>query len=118
MSGTGLVYRPAGPTVALSVVATSHAAVPLTVVGNDVVTYVALVNSGAIAVAVRFSVAGTAAAFPVDGTPGDFVLPAAQDQPTVLPLPSAGQGAPCQITAIGSAAGPAIIYATPVVMQT
>lgn len=119
MSGTSLVVRPAGPTIALSVVATSHAAVPINIVGNDTANYVALINAGAVAVAIRLSVAGTAATLPVDGTPGDFVLPPLQDQPTEFPLPSPGPtGAPCQITAIGATAGPSLVYCTPIVIQS
>ena len=116
MSGTSQVLRPAGPTVALSVVATSHAAVAINIVGNDVANFVALINTGTVVVAVRLSVAGTAATLPVDGTPGDFVLPV--NQLVEIPLPSPVLGSPCQITAIGATAGPSLIYCTPIVMQT
>lgn len=117
MSGTVLIYRAAGPTVCLSVVATSHAAVPVNVTVSDTASYVALVNPGAIAVAVKLSVAGTVAVLPVDGTPGDFILPALMQSPIVVPLPSPKGASPCQITAIGTGAGPTLIYATPLVMQ-
>lgn len=116
MSGTTPVYRAAGQTVALSVVATSHAAVPVLLTTNDAANFIAITNAGALGVAVKLSVAGVAATFPVDGTPGDFVVWA--NQTLVVPLPLPAQGAPCQITAIASGAGPTIIYATPLVMQT
>lgn len=120
MSGTGLVYRAAGPTVGLSVVATSHAAVPIAVVANDNANFVALLNTGIVAMAVRLSVAGTAATLPGDGTTGDFVIPGAMTAPMVVPLPSPSSttAGPCQITAIATAAGPSLLYVTPVVIQT
>lgn len=115
------VYRAAGPTVALSVVATAHAAVPLTKTVNEVVTWCALLNTGAVAVAVKLSVAGTAPVLPVDGTPGDFLLPPLMTIPITVPMPAdqvtSSGAAPCQITAIGAAAGPSLVYATPIVMQ-
>jgi hypothetical protein len=117
MSGQTLTFRPAGQTVALSVGATSHAAVAVNFNTPDAANWVSCINAGAVAVAVRFSVAGTAATLPVDGTPGDFLLPAAMQVPITIPLPNAAQGAPCQVTAIGAAAGPTLIYVTPVVMQ-
>lgn len=117
MSGTTAIYRPAGPTQALSVVATSHAAVPMTRTTNDATTYCALINTGTVAVAVRLSAAGTAATLPVDGTPGDFVLPPLMQTPMTIVMPADTQNQPCQITAIGATAGPSLIYATPVVMQ-
>lgn len=118
MSGQTATYRPAGQTLALSVVATSHAAVPVVLNNSsEVSNWIALINSGTVAVAVRLSVAGTAATLPIDGTPGDFLLPASMPLPLVIPLPNQTQSNPCQITAIGATAGPSIIYATPVVMQ-
>lgn len=102
-------FRPTGQTIALSVVATSHAAVAITT-NNDVTAYIALINPGAVAVAVRISQNGVAATLPVDGTPGDFVLPPLMEFPIVLPCAFKTP----QITAIGATAGPTIIYATPV----
>jgi hypothetical protein len=93
----------------LSVVATSHAAVAFTQFNNDVTAYIGLINTGAVAVAVRITQDGAAARLPVDGTPGDFVLPPLMQFPIVLPC---GFKTP-QITAIGAAAGPSLIYATP-----
>jgi hypothetical protein len=102
-------FRPTGQTIALSVVATSHAAVSI-VCNNDVTAYVALLNPGAVAVAVAITQTGRAATLPVDGTPGDFVLPPLMEWPIVLPCALTTP----QITAIGATAGPTVIYATPV----
>jgi hypothetical protein len=113
MAGTP-AFRPAGQTVALSVVATSHAAVLLTTFTPDVVTYCALLNPGAVAVAVKISQNGAAATLPIDGTPGDFILPPLMQFPIVIPIPTVTP----QITAIGATAGPTVIYATPVVYQS
>lgn len=116
MSGTSEVFWPAGPTVALSVVATSHAAVPLTLFDNTAAFWVALVNTGAVPIAVELGVAGDAAILPVDGVAtGNFVVDAGAR--AVLPLPSGVLNSPCQITAIATAAGPSVLYATPLVMQ-
>lgn len=118
MSGSGPVFRLAGPTIGLSVVATSHAAVPVAVTSNDNANFVSLLNTGASAMAVRLSVAGTAATLPGDGTTGDFVLAGLMVHPVVIPLPSPAGVSPCQITAIAVAAGPSLLYVTPMVMQT
>ena len=114
MAGT-VNYRPAGPTVALSVTATLHTAVPITFFTTDIANYVLMFNSGTTAVAVQFSQTGVAATLPVDGTPGSFTLPPAAN-PYVIPLPNGVTGPP-QVTAIGSGAGPSIIYVTPLVMN-
>lgn len=104
------ILRQDGQTIALSVIATSHAAVPVTTFTNDQVQFVSCLNTGANAVAVRFSQSGTAATFPVDGTPGDFVLPAAMNFPVIISMPPNQP----QVTAIGASAGPALVYITPV----
>ncbi len=104
------IYRQIGQTVALSVTASSHVAVPITTYANDVLNFVTCLNTGAVAVAIRISQTGTAATLPVDGTPGDFLLPAAMNQPIVISIPQKNP----QITAIGAAAGPSLIYITPI----
>lgn len=104
------IYRQIGPTFALSVAATSHTAVPITTYANDVLNFVLCLNTGAVAVAIRITQTGTAATLPIDGTPGDFLLPAAMNQPIVIAIP---QKTP-QITAIGAGAGPSIVYVTPI----
>jgi len=112
MADISQAIRPTGPTVALSVVATSHAAVALNATLNENTNFVALLNPGAVAVAVKISQTGVAATLPTDGTPGDFVLPPLMELPLLLPCAIGPQSAG-QITAIGATAGPTIIYATP-----
>jgi len=112
MADISQAIRPTGPTVALSVVATSHAAVALNVTQSDTTNFVALLNAGAVAVAVKISQNGVAATLPVDGTPGDYILPPNTGLPVLIPC-AAGPTGPAQITAIGATAGPTIIYATP-----
>jgi hypothetical protein len=109
-----IMLRPLGPTVALSVVATTHAAVPLAVAGNEMLCYAACLNLGTVAVAVHFSPTGEAAILPVDGTPGEFILPPLMTAPIVLNIPSPT----VQVTAIGATAGPSLIYITPVAIQS
>lgn len=105
------VIRNAGVTTAMSVGATSTAAVQIVSNTNDQVNYVQLLNTGSNPVAVKFGDANVGAAvFPVSGTStGDYVLPASMTQPVILACPAA----PFYIRAIGSVAGPAIIYVTP-----
>ena len=103
------VIRNAGVTTAMSVGATSTAAVQIVSNTNDHVNYVQLLNTGSNPVAVKFGDANVGAAvFPVSGT-GDYVLAAGMTQPVIVACPAA----PFYIRAIGSAAGPAIIYVTP-----
>ena len=121
-----VVYRPSGPTAALSVANTQHAAVAITDMTNDVASYASFINRGAtdICVAVYpLSQTGTAQAptlvFPVDGTPTipmSFILPASMVQPLVITVPNSNNG--FSVTAIGSAAGPSIMYVTPVTAQS
>jgi hypothetical protein len=113
------VIRTGGKTVALSVTASAHAAVQLTATTNDQINYVACLNTGAVNVAVRFSQLSTdAATLPVDGTPGDFLLPALMEFPIVLACPPINMQNPCYVTAIGAAAGPSLVYFTPSVDQS
>lgn len=103
-------FRPTGKTVALDVVAASHTAVTFTQFNNDVSPYIACINTGALAVAVAITQDGRAAVLPVDGTPGDFVLPPLMEWPILLPCNIKDP----KITAYGAGAGPTTIYATPV----
>lgn len=113
------VIRIGGKTVALSVTGSAHAAVQLTANTNDQINYVSCLNTGAVNVAIRFSPLSTdAATLPVDGTPGDFLLPALMQFPIVLACPTINMQIPCYVTAIGSAAGPSIVYLTPAVDQS
>ena len=111
MAGTN-TFHPGGKTLGLSVAATSHAAVSL---GLDKLTdfcaYAACINTGSTTVAIRFSKDQTAATLPSDGTLGDFVLPPTMTQPLSIPIPSDA----AYVTAIGSAAGPSLVYVTPLV---
>ena len=129
MAGTSPVIRPAGKTAALSVVATSHAAVTLDTSIDSDAAYAACLNPGSVAVAIQFSQNGVAAVFPIDGTStGSFVLPPLMEAPVILPIPltlappsgttgNASAVGP-QVTAIGAAAGPTIIYVTAITYQS
>lgn len=124
-------YRVAGPTVALSVVATQHAAVAvLPTLQSDQVNFALFLNSSAASVQVCVVVAqlpatGTAATpvlvFPVDGTPtvpASFLLPPGMTTPIMMAVPQ-GQGPSggFSVSAIANAAGPSVIYITPVTAQ-
>jgi len=118
MSNT-TVIRIGGKTVALSVTASAHAAVQLTGNTNDQINFVSCLNTGAVSVAIRFSPLSTdAATLPVDGTVGDFLLPPLMTRPIVLACPPINMQIPCYVTAIGSAAGPSLVYLTPAVDQS
>lgn len=115
-----IVTRPVGPTYALSVTASAHAAVAVLAIGNDTSNYAEFLNVGATDVCVVLAplpASGTPAVptlvFPVDGTPtvpNSFMLPHGMTAPRVVAVPGSG----FSVGAIGSAAGPSIIYITPV----
>mgnify|MGYP000128342560 CR=1 FL=1 len=109
MSNT-TVLRPVGVTTAISVGATSTAAVMIDDNTNDQVNYASFLNSGSTLVAVKVGDANVGAAvFPVSGSnTGDFVLPANMSAPLVLAVPTT----PFYVRMIGSAAGPSIVYVT------
>lgn len=117
MSNT-IVLRTAGQTTALSVGATAHAAVTISAVGGSVLSnYASFINTGANTVAVEISPVGvtaTAATIASDGSTGSFVLPASMTQPIVLAVPANS----FQVSAIGSASGPALVYVTPLSDQS
>jgi hypothetical protein len=102
----------------LSVGATQHADVTLTPRGNDQFNFVAITNVGATDICVVFSqggIATPAVVFPVDGTPtvpNSFLIPHGMTGATILAVPTNGNS--CTVSAIGSAAGPSIMYVTPV----
>lgn len=110
------VIRNAGVTTAMSVGATSTAAVLIDDNTNDQINYVQLLNTGSNPVAVKFGDANVGAAvFPVSGsTTGDYVLPAGMTYPTIVACPTT----PFYIRAIGSTTGPAIVYVTPAADQS
>jgi hypothetical protein len=116
MSNT-TVLRLQAQTTALSVVASAHTAVTVSSVGNNQVNYAAFLNAGANSVAIEISPKGITAktaTLPIDGTNGSFLLPPLMTQPMVLATPANE----FQVSAIGSAAGPALVYITPVGNQT
>jgi len=117
MSNT-TVLRLAGRTTTLSVAATAHAAVTVSAVGGSVLSnYASFLNVGANTVAVEISPVGvtaTAATIGADGATGSFILPASMTVPIVLAVPANS----FQVSAIGSAAGPSLVYVTPLSDQS
>lgn len=117
MSNT-TVLRTAGQTTTLSVAATAHAAVTVSAVGGSVLSnYAAFLNIGATSVAVQISPVGvtaTTATIGADGAEGSFILPPLMTIPIVLAVPANT----FQVSAIGSAAGPSLIYVTPLSDQS
>ena len=110
--------RPVGPTYALSVAATQTAAIAVATPVGDMGNYAEFLNTGATTVCVVLApFAATPATptlvFPVAGTPtvpNSFMLPPLMTMPRPVPVPSNGF---C-VSAIGSGAGPALVYITPV----
>ena len=108
------VFRTAGRTYALSVTSSSHAAVLIEANTNDQVNYTSFLNTGTSAVAVKWGLTDPGAAvLPVDGTPGDFVLPAGMTRPLIVATPAS----PYYLTAI-SASATGILYVTPAADQS
>lgn len=104
------IMRPIGPTQALSVTNTIHTPVLLTLFTNDQCNFMAAINVGTVAVAYKVSQTGVNAVLPVDGTPGDFVLPPLMEFPIIISIPALNP----QVTAIAAAIGPTMCYFTPV----
>ena len=112
-----LAYRVAGASMGLSVVATTHAAVPVTPTDNTLTPFLLFENTST-TVAVFVTVVGVgpnqthtapASVLPGDGTVGSIcVLPG---QAKVLSCPVG----PLSVSAIGAAAGPSLLIVTPVV---
>ena len=117
MSNT-IVMRLAGATTTLSVGATAHSAVTVSAVGGNVLSnYASFLNTGANTVAIEVSPTGvtaTTATIGADGATGSFILPASMTKPIVLAVPANS----FQVSAIGSAAGPALVYVTPLSNQS
>jgi hypothetical protein len=109
--------KPVGPTYAISVANTQSTAIGVVPTQGDSSRFAEFYNSGSTQVCVVVApYAGTAATptlvFPVAGTPtvpNSFMLPANMTQPRVVAVPANG----FSVSAIGSAAGPSIIYITP-----
>lgn len=115
------VIRPAGKTVALSVTNTVHASTLVANSINDQVNFAAFQNTGASPVAIAFSATSPApnATFPVDGTVGDYVLPANMSYPVTLAVPVGNYPATgFYMTAISNSATASIVYVTPVADQS
>ena len=124
-----ITYRVAGPTAALSVANTQHATVAVLSASDAISNGALFINRGATDVCVvtaplagypsapvAASPTTPALVFPVDGTPtvpNSFILPAGMTQPMLMATPASGFA----VSAIGSAAGPSIIYITPVALQ-
>jgi len=105
------VLRLAGKTTAISVTASSTTATIIDDQVNDQVNFASFINTGSVAVAVKLGDANVGAAvLPVSGTPGDFLLPASMSSPIVLACPTV----PFYVRMIGAAAGPSLVYVTPV----
>jgi hypothetical protein len=108
------VQRNAGQTVALSVTSTAHSAVLINSNTNDQINYTSFINTGASPIAVRWGTVDPGApVFPVDGTNGDFVLPAAMNLPVIIATPAA----PYYLTAKSNSATAGILYVTPAADQ-
>jgi hypothetical protein len=109
------VMRVVGKTTAISVTASSTTATIIDDQTNDQVNFASFLNTGSVAVAVKLGDANVGAAvLPVSGTPGDFVLPAGMTTPIVLACPTL----PFYVRMIGAAAGPSLVYVTPVADQS
>jgi hypothetical protein len=107
------LLRANGRTVALSVTAAAHASVAVVANDESQPGFAAFLNTGATTVAITLAPKGMAAAvpaFPTDGSPtATIILPPGMTQPLTLPMP----GASFSVAAIGSAAGPSLVYITP-----
>ena len=111
MAVTSSPIRSVGVTTAVSVGATATANVQINNSSNDQNNFVSLLNTGSTNVAFKFSQSGATPVLPVSGsTTGDFVLPASMNAPLLFAVPTT----PCYVNMIGSAAGPSIVYVTPV----
>ena len=109
------VQRNAGPTVALSVTNTAHAAVLIDDNTNDQINYTSFLNTGAAPIAVRWGTADPGApVFPTDGTNGDYVLPAGMTTPLILATPTT----PYYLTAVSNNATAGLLYVTPAADQS
>jgi len=109
------VQRNAGQTVALSVTNTAHSAVLIDDNTNDQINYTSFLNTGGAPMAVRWGTVDPGApTFPVDGTNGDFVLPASMTTPLIVATPTT----PYYLTAKSNSATAGILYVTPAADQS
>jgi len=109
---TTSTIRKIGVTTAVSVGASATSEALIVSSTNDQNNFVSLINTGATSVAVKFGPTGLSApVLPVSGsTTGDFVLPPNMNNAIIFEVPTT----PCYVRMIGSAAGPSIVYVTPV----
>ena len=117
---TTLCYKLAGPTVGMSVTASSHAAVVLTEFDNANANAVIVCNTSSTVPVYINIVSGNdsngnplvapAATIPGDGTAGSFPILTYQSTPI-----NCGYG-PLSVTAIGGAAGPTLVTFTPITL--
>lgn len=109
------VQRNAGPTVALSVTNSAHAAVLIDDNTNDQVNYTSFLNTGAAPIAIKMGPTDPGApVFPTDGTNGSYVLPAGMTSPLILACPTT----PYYLTAISNSATAGLLYVTPAADQS
>lgn len=108
--------KPAGKTYALSVADSAHNAVTIGADTADFVTRAAFLNTGTTVVGITLSNGDDAdpvtPALPTDGSASTallIVLPASMTAPIVFDVPRC----PFVVKAIGSAAGPSVVYITP-----
>jgi len=125
-----IAYKAIGPTTAISVANSLSTAVAVTANPAELFTHVGLLNTGSTVVSVSMyplSQTGGAQAvsptptFPIAGTSTStaisYILPASMTQPLVVPAPSSSNNG-ISVQAFGSAAGPSIIYVTPMTAQS
>jgi hypothetical protein len=116
-----IVARPIGPTYALSVANTQTVPIAVAMPVGETMNYAEFINTGSTTVCVVIGPApkGVAApttptlVFPVAGAPTvptSFILGPSMQEPRVVPVPANGFA----VSAIGSAAGPATVFITPV----
>ena len=105
-------FRVVGQTTAVSAGATATSEALVNNDPNIQCNYVSLINTGATSVAVKFGSTGVGApVLPVSGsTTGDFVLPPSMNDAIMFAVPTT----PTYVRMIGSAAGPSIVYVTPI----
>jgi len=115
MASTSVV-RTAGMTYALSVSSTVHSSLLIDDTTNDQINFASFLNTGLSPIAVKMANYSPApnAVFPVDGTPGDYVLPPSMTEPIVLAVPTT----PFYMTAISNSAVAGILYVTPTADQS
>lgn len=107
------VFRPIGPTTAITTSATSSSAVTISPSGNNQMDFCAFLNTGSTPIAVNIVPvvdgvgSADAAVLPSGSTNTNVVLGVNMQQPMVIAVPQV-----FSLTAIGTASG--VLYVTPV----